>query len=156
MDILRLESDSTTYSLVLKIKLSTDAEGLHQVTLPREEKYFLSEDDVLGIHDDVSYVNSLRYLDLTSDLLSVKTDYAEQGAIPSQHYGYENLTSDLQYIPLTAATNSSDVAPIAIHLDQGNPFWHLPCRQNIDSICMLDEIENCFINAYFSDVLIHN
>ena len=121
VDILRPESESTIYSLVFTLKVTATSEGLHQVSLPYTESYFTSEDDIVGIQDDASFVNSLRYLNLTSQLLLTTGGDSDMNIGPAQHFPSEDDSTNLQHLPVTASTNlSGSVPPILLHLEKGN------------------------------------
>ena len=121
VNILRPESESTIYSLVFTLKVTATSEGLHQVSLPNTESYFTSEDDIVGIQDDASFVNSLRYLNLTSQLLLTTGGDSDMNIGPAQHFPSEDDSTNLQHLPVMAATNlSGSVPPILLHLEKGN------------------------------------
>ena len=90
------------------------------MTLPQSEIHIRSDSDVLGIHDDALFLNSLRYVDKIPYIWQAIRGTVLDHIPPALHFSSGNLTSELQNVQMAESTDlENTVPPLQLHLEYG-------------------------------------
>ena len=115
VDILEPTSDDTVLNIVVQEQVTVTMPGLHHITLPPANRFFLRENQFLGIHSDAILLNSLRYI----SGLNI-SGYSDNDQLPAKHIANLVVTSETDKISSNGSIVLEDTfPPLNFHLDYG-------------------------------------
>ena len=106
------------FKLIAQAKISVDTKGISYVTLPRDEYLAAMAGDIIGIHDDAPFMNSLRYLNATGTISQAAGSHEDE-FLPAKHFN-SDIADQVDFSLNASSTLDVNYPPLHLYLDHGS------------------------------------